>query len=727
MSTRFADIAERLLDKGYTPIPVIAGQKRPAIKNWTNLNYETSPHLLEELCTKYPNASAGILLGDVCAIDIDVLDDGLAHLCKNVVTSKLGDAPCRFGNTPKSALFFRVKGPSFKKLLTGSHTVNGQKAQIEFLCEGQQVVVFGTHPETQKPYYWVYKDLLEVPLCKLPTITESEAREVLKDLELLIASKATAPRTGSSPASASSEFKWQEARVILAHGFPAAEQSGSAKALEGRNGFLFSRGCALRARAAEEHEIRAELHLINQRASVLDHENFSQGPLDHSDVEQIVSSVMRYDPSVATSSTDDVIKKLNERHAVVMVGGKCVIANELPSASGPYKEITFSSPADIRAWYANELIGQGKNRTSAGKVWLSHADRRQYQGIVFAPGKDTPGFLNLYQGFAVEPSRGDYSRIIDHIRNNICKADEEISDYLLAWMADCVQNTGRRPGVAVVLRGRQGTGKSILCEQFGKLFGPHFIHISHSGHLTGNFNAHLKDKIVVYADEAFWAGDKKAEGVLKAMITEDTQQIEMKGKDVFTVQNHIRLLISSNHRWVVPAGNEERRFFVIDVGDARMQDKTYFGALVDQMNNGGREAFLQYLLDYDLNGIDLRTPPNTNALSEQKVYSASPIQSWLLERLSDGSPTSEGREWPATIPISELYDDYLHYCQDIGVNRRNNTSIFGRELKQLLPGLETSRPTSKKNSRRRVYVLPSLEECRRCYDNLTRNNAPWPE
>jgi hypothetical protein len=35
--------------------------------------------------------------------------------------------------------------------------------------------------------------------------------------------------------------------------------------------------------------------------------------------------------------------------------------------------------------------------------------------------------------------------------------------------------------------------------------------------------------LVVYADEAFWAGDKKAEGVLKAMITEDTIQIEMKG------------------------------------------------------------------------------------------------------------------------------------------------------------------------------------------------------
>ena len=84
------------------------------------------------------------------------------------------------------------------------------------------------------------------------------------------------------------------------------------------------------------------------------------------------------------------------------------------------------------------------------------------------------------------------------------------------------------------------------------------------------------------------------------MITEDTIQIEMKGKDVITFRNHIRLLISSNHEWVVPAGNEERRFCVIDVGEARMQDRAYFGGVIDQMNNGGREALLHYLLEYDL-------------------------------------------------------------------------------------------------------------------------------
>ena len=40
------------------------------------------------------------------------------------------------------------------------------------------------------------------------------------------------------------------------------------------------------------------------------------------------------------------------------------------------------------------------------------------------------------------------------------------------------------------------------------------------------------------------------------------------------------------------AGLEERRFNVLDVSDAKMQDHEYFKAIVDQMHNGGIEAML---------------------------------------------------------------------------------------------------------------------------------------
>lgn len=115
MTLTFADSAEQLHQNGYTPIPVITGEKRPAISKWTEVNYAETPTLLQEFRTKYSRASTGILLGSTCVVDIDVLDEKTANLCLELVTSKLGKAPIRQGRALKTALFFKVEGPTFKK------------------------------------------------------------------------------------------------------------------------------------------------------------------------------------------------------------------------------------------------------------------------------------------------------------------------------------------------------------------------------------------------------------------------------------------------------------------------------------------------------------------------------------------------------------------------------------------------------------------------------------
>ena len=517
----------------------------------------------------------------------------------------------------------------------------------------------------------------------------------------------------------------QEALNIQHNLATLSGQTQSSKSLEGRNGFLYSNGCVLRLHGAEEDKIRSALTRLNEESTSEDHPNFANGPLQSTEVEKIISSVLKQKPGGFSYENKDLIADLNARHAVVMVGGKCVIVNEEVDPAMGFKTLSFSSQGDFINRYANRIINRGEKITSAGRAWLAHPDRRQFDGITFAPGETVPGYLNLDRGFAVEPIPGDCSRYLDHLRNNICSGDEDLSDYLLAWMADCVQNRSRRPGVAVVMRGRQGTGKGVLCGQFGALFGPHFIQISQASHLTGHFNSHLKDKLVVYADEAFWAGDKRAEGVLKAMITEETIQVEMKGKDVITFRNHIRLMVSSNNSWVVPAGNEERRFFVLDISEARMQDRPYFGGIVDQMNNGGREALLHYLLEFDLSGIDLGKPPQTQALCDQKEYSASPLQSWWFEKLMDGETIKDSTKWADQIRTEALYEDYCETCETLGVKRRLSPNAFGKELRKLAPGFEKIRITERGN-RKWSYSIPGLDSCRNHFELITRHKHDWP-
>ena len=431
-------------------------------------------------------------------------------------------------------------------------------------------------------------------------------------------------------------------------------------------------------------------------------------------------------PDRCDSDADEAVELLNERHAVVLVGGNCTILNEDWDPAMKRRTVTFSSPTDFRTFHGNHFVRSGNSSKPVGPLWLTHRLRRQYSGVIFSPEEDAPGFYNLWTGFAVEPKPGERPLYLAHLRDNVAGGVEEVFNYIIAWMADAVQNPAKRPGTAIVLRGKQGVGKGICCSQFGKLFGQHFVQVTTSRHLTGNFNAHLKDALIVFADEAFWAGDKNAEGVLKAMVTEEEIHIELKGKDTIRVRNHIRLMIASNHDWVVPAGLEERRFFVVDVGEARMQDREYFQAIVDQMENGGREALLHYLLHYDLSEVDLGVFPQTEALRDQKIRSMTPVQKWWYDRLMDGKIVSNRGLWSEWVSCRTVQEEFISHARDTGYARRATETELGIELHKFVPGLQRTRRMDQ-GSRPWGYDFPPLSECRAAFDRLTGSKHPWPE
>ena len=415
-----------------------------------------------------------------------------------------------------------------------------------------------------------------------------------------------------------------------------------------------------------------------------------------------------------------------------MVGGKCVILNETIDPVFKRPDITFSSPADFETCYANRLIEvpgrRGFSLESIGKVWLEAPIRRQYEGIVFAPGREEKGFYNLYRGLPVKPIKGDWSLMENHIWKVVTNRDEESYRYLKAWMAHIVKNPGgKRPGTSVVLRGKQGVGKGCFASQYGEIFGSHFLHVTNAAHLVNRFNQHLKDALLVFVDEGVWAGNKTAEGVLRGMITEKYFLCEPKGKDAFPVENHVNLIIASNNKWIVPAGLEERRFMVLDVSDKYIQDKDYFTALFNQMDNGGREAMLYDLLEMDISDVDLRIIPRTEALLDQSFHTMSTVAKFWLERLREGSLLdNRGEIWDSQIEIKAFYDSYVEFANARGDRTNLIKELFGKEIRELCPGTRSPRPTI--NGRRtRVYTFPDLQTCRKRFEERVKMKINWDD
>jgi len=426
----------------------------------------------------------------------------------------------------------------------------------------------------------------------------------------------------------------------------------------------------------------------------------------------------------------DIIDILNKKHAFIMLNGKALVLNFVSNPVTCLPDVDFSAIPDFRNRYLNQETsvpdGNGKvERVCVAKVWLKSSRRREFQGVVFDPsGKADPSLYNFWQGFSVKPVMGQWKRMEKHIFQVICNGDTETFRYVMAWLARILQDPGgKRPGVALVLRGKQGTGKGIFAVNFGKIFGPHFKHITNHHLVSGRFNDHFKDALFVFADESFWTGDKQAEGTLKGMVTEDFNMIEAKGKNACMVKNHSNFIFASNNDWVVPAGEEERRFCVLDVSEVKIQDAGYFRELSDEMDSGGREAMLYDLLHLDISKIDLRKFPRSEALLDQIISSLPSSKRFWVEMLKEGT-LYDGSEWVDTYMIEEFYDLYQQFCRDVGERFPVAKNIFSQDIHDICPGFITKQWGVQKG-RKRYYRIPPLADCRKNYADKVNIEIKW--
>lgn len=451
-------------------------------------------------------------------------------------------------------------------------------------------------------------------------------------------------------------------------------------------------------------------------------------------------------------SEDPHLLMMNDRHAVIgNIGGKCAVIEELDDQLKLHNgqtfnrtKMTMSTFQSIQHRYMNKRIKVGSTKEGAdvteelGKYWLKHPMRRQYDTMRFMPLIEKEGVYNLWRGFAYESIPGDCSLYLQHVKENICDGNEDHYRFLINWMARAVQEPASAGEVAVVLRGGKGTGKGWFARTFGRLFGRHFLHIANAKHLVGNFNAHLQDCCLLFADEAFFAGDKSHESVLKMLITEDILPIEKKGYDVEAQPNFVHMIMASNDPHVIRATGDERRYFVLNVGEGKRQNADFFGRINEQMENGGYEALLYYLQSIDLNGFQVRNVPQTEALQEQKLLSMNYDEEWWFRKLQDGRVFDGDAEWERFAQTDKVTQDFVRYMELWRFNRRGNETSLGRFLARMCPHLTKVRRRTvidvddgfgqpKREARRlNFYDFGTLDECRQAWERQ-HGKVEWEE
>jgi hypothetical protein len=387
-----------------------------------------------------------------------------------------------------------------------------------------------------------------------------------------------------------------------------------------------------------------------------------------------------------------ILNEINANNSVVMIAARSRVLRfeDTPHVADGEHYVhrlpTFVRFDDFRNFYLNRLTYDADGATiPVGHWWLKHPQRRQYRGVVFLPGgpRIVDGdYFNLWTGWGVEAKRGDWTLMKRHISEVLAAGDNAVNDYILNWLADAVQHPDRQAEVALVFRGGVGTGKGLLGRAMVRIFGQHGRHVSSPEHLTGKFNSHLQQCCFLFADEAAAPQDKKTEGALKRLVTEDTLFIEPKGIDPFEVPNRLSVMMASNHDWVIPATEKERRYVAQDVADAHQQDEAWFKPIYKEMRNGGLEAMLYDLLALDLGDWRPRQIVRTAALGKQMDESLSPLDQWWLELLQTGVLT--GARGLANETISNAFEEESEEEEEI-----EDSGFYGgtrtRKRKRMVP------------------------------------------
>lgn len=193
----FGEVAPRLTESGWRPLPLRPDTKIPAIPGWSSLNQRPwSANELAVLMNQFADHACGIAISaEHFVVDIDILDEQIAIEAEAWATRILGGTPLvRIGMPPKRVMIYRSDGSTTSK----------RPHPIEIFAGSGQVGVFGWHQKANKPYTWPYESILDRRADDpgIPCIDARKQREFLAAIAHITkpkeATRRTSPRAGRS-------------------------------------------------------------------------------------------------------------------------------------------------------------------------------------------------------------------------------------------------------------------------------------------------------------------------------------------------------------------------------------------------------------------------------------------------------------------------------------------------------------------------------------------------
>jgi hypothetical protein len=307
------------------------------------------------------------------------------------------------------------------------------------------------------------------------------------------------------------------------------------------------------------------------------------------------------------------------------------------------------------------------------KKWLKDPKRRLVSKLVYKKPEDCEAHeASLFTAFAYKKMEGEdptaVALFMDIVR--CCAGDnEEVTDYLIKWLAHCIQRPFERPGTAIILATpTQGTGKDTLAYLIGRIIGLcHYRHYGTSSQFFDKYDTGLEGAVLAHVEECDAQTNKAHAPALKQKITGDYQTINPKGVKAYSVPNVTRVLMTSNDTDPVKLEVSERRFVIAKPSDRLQQmGLTWWNSIQGQLRS---HAFMgtvgRMLENVDLTWWNPREMPMTEC--KEELMELSKANEVLFFESIIAMHKSKGMQACVMRPV-DIYRDYKLWWNEQGMD-----------------------------------------------------------
>ena len=302
--------------------------------------------------------------------------------------------------------------------------------------------------------------------------------------------------------------------------------------------------------------------------------------------------------------------------------------------------IQMTRDAFVNTIYANRIYLDADDAPrSVAKAWMVSDTRVEVDKLAYNPGqpKLTAEAFNLWPGMGVEPQQGPVDPWLDLLAHGV--PDLPLRHWLIKWFAYPLQNLGAKMDTNLLLFGSQGVGKNALIAPFSIIYGKNATTVSKE-HFDTAFNDTYAARQFINIDELSGGGGKDGQKIankIKMLTTSPTLWVNSKGKAEYEVDNHVNLVITSNHSDCLKLEENDRRATVIQFGTREhIKPAPYWDAYFTWLANGGAAHLYAYLLSVDLTDFDPHgRAPHTEWKAQITDATRGPIEAFVRELWDD--------------------------------------------------------------------------------------------